>query len=82
MVDSRTVTAMAGLVVGLTVSGLAWVVVDTLLVLLFLTFVPFLFCAVAGGRPSGPNRQRGSVPSVSSPHGIRTTSTAPGTFVD
>jgi hypothetical protein len=40
MVASRTLTAVAGLVVGLGVSVLAWVVFDTLVVFLFLPFVP------------------------------------------
>lgn len=43
MVDSRTLTAAAGLAVGVVVSVVAWVQYDTLLVLLFLPFVPILF---------------------------------------
>lgn len=43
MVDSRTLTAAAGLAVGIVVSVVAYVQYDTLLVLLFLPFVPILF---------------------------------------
>lgn len=43
MVDSRTLTAAAGLAIGVVVSVVAYVQYDTLLVLLFLPFVPFLF---------------------------------------
>lgn len=43
MVGSRTWTAMVGLVASLVVSVGLWFVFDTLLVFLFLPFVPFLF---------------------------------------
>lgn len=43
MVDSRTLTAAAGLAVGIVVSVVAYVQYDTLLVFLFLPFVPILF---------------------------------------
>lgn len=43
MVDSRLLTAAAGLVASLAVSVLLWVYFDTVLFLLFVPFVPFLF---------------------------------------
>lgn len=43
MVDSRLLTAAAGLVASLAVSVLLWVYFDTLLFFLFVPFVPFLF---------------------------------------
>lgn len=43
MVGSRTLTAAVGLGVSLLVSVAAWVYLDTLLLFLFLPFVPFLF---------------------------------------
>jgi hypothetical protein len=43
MVDSRTLTAATGLAIGVLVSVVAYVQYDTLLVLLFLPFVPILF---------------------------------------
>ena len=42
MVSARTVTALAGLTVGLLVSAAAWYVFETFLLFLFLPFVPFL----------------------------------------
>lgn len=42
MVDSRTLTAAAGLAIGIIASIVAYVQYDTLLVLLFLPFVPIL----------------------------------------
>ncbi len=47
---SRTATALAGLVVSLVVSVVAWVYFDTLFLFVFLPLVPFLF---ARGRGSG-----------------------------
>lgn len=41
--DSRTLTAAVGLALGVAVSVVAYVQYDTLLVFLFLPFVPFLF---------------------------------------
>jgi hypothetical protein len=41
--DSRTLTALAGLAISLAVSVVAWVLFDSLLLLLFVPFVPFLF---------------------------------------
>lgn len=43
MVDARTLTAAAGLAVGIVVSVVAYIQYDTLLVFLFLPFVPILF---------------------------------------
>lgn len=43
MVGARTRNALLGLAVSLLVTAVAWVVFDTLLVFLFLPFVPFLF---------------------------------------
>lgn len=40
MARSRTFTAIAGLVLGLVVSVAAWIVLETLLLFLFLPFVP------------------------------------------
>ncbi|GAB3664253.1 zinc ribbon domain-containing protein [Halopiger thermotolerans] len=42
MVSSRTLTALAGLAVSLLVSAAAWIYLDTVLLFLFLPFVPFL----------------------------------------
>ena len=49
---SRTITALAGLAFGIAVSVAAWVYLDTLLLFLFLPFVPFLF----GGGSTGAER--------------------------
>ena len=43
MPGSRTLTALAGLAVSLSVSVVLWWYFDTLAVFLFLPFVPFLF---------------------------------------
>jgi hypothetical protein len=43
MVNSRTLTAAAGLAIGLVISVVAYVQYDTLLVLFVLPFVPILF---------------------------------------
>lgn len=43
MVGSRTWTAAAGLGVSIAISVLLWMLFDTLLVFLFVPFVPFLF---------------------------------------
>lgn len=42
MVGSRTATALAGLAASLLVSVAAWVLFDSLLLFLFVPFVPFL----------------------------------------
>ncbi len=43
MVSSRTATAAVGLLASLALSGILWVVFDSLLFFLFVPFVPFLF---------------------------------------
>lgn len=43
MVSSRVATAVAGIIVSLLVSVLAWWYFNTLLLFLFVPFVPFLF---------------------------------------
>ena len=43
MVGARTATALAGVAVSLALSILLWMVFDTLLLFLFVPFVPFLF---------------------------------------
>ncbi|QFU83599.1 hypothetical protein [Natronorubrum aibiense] len=43
MVRSRTTTALAGLVLGIAVSIAAWILFETVLLFLFLPFVPFVF---------------------------------------
>lgn len=43
MVSSRVATAVAGIIVSLLVSFLAWWYFNTLLFFLFVPFVPFLF---------------------------------------
>ncbi|WP_324663811.1 hypothetical protein [Haloarcula sediminis] len=48
MVGSRTLTAAAGLLVSLLLSAALWLYFDTLLVFLFLPFVPFLFRGFGG----------------------------------
>ena len=55
MVRSRTVTALAGLAVGGTVSVAAWVFFETALFLLFLPFVPIIF---GWGRSEDDDEQR------------------------
>lgn len=42
MVDSRTATALVGLAASLAISVAAWVYFDSLLLFLFVPFVPFL----------------------------------------
>lgn len=54
MVGSRTLTAVAGLVGSLVVTGLLWWYFDTLAVFLFLPFVPFLFRGRREQRPPEP----------------------------
>lgn len=54
MVSSRTLTALAGLAVSVLVSVVAYVYFDTLLVFLFVPFVPFLFRRLGGGGREGP----------------------------
>ncbi|ELY62135.1 hypothetical protein C493_00930 [Natronolimnohabitans innermongolicus JCM 12255] len=51
MVRSRTATALVGLLLGVVVSVFAWLYFETLLLFLFLPFVPFLF-ARGAERPS------------------------------
>ncbi|ADD05858.1 uncharacterized protein Nmag_2295 [Natrialba magadii ATCC 43099] len=48
--SARTSTALAGLLFGIAVSIAAWVVLDTLLLFLFLPFVPFLFSRGEAGQ--------------------------------
>lgn len=61
MVGSRTLTAVAGLAVSLAVSVAVWVAFDTLLLLLFVPFVPFLLSRGAtrtgGERPEPRERE-------------------------
>ncbi|WP_262180779.1 hypothetical protein [Haloarcula laminariae] len=52
MVGSRTLTAAVGLLVSLLLSAALWVYFDTLLVFLFLPFVPFLFRGFGGDGPT------------------------------
>ena len=54
MIASRTITALVGLTFGLVVSVGAWLYFDTLLLFLFLPFVPFLFAG--RGRSREPAR--------------------------
>lgn len=54
MPGSRTATAVVGLVVGLAVSAAAWVAFDSLVLFLFVPFVPFLFRR--GDRERPPRR--------------------------
>ncbi|MFC7096321.1 hypothetical protein [Halobaculum marinum] len=54
MVGSRTRTALVGLAVSLAVSVAAWYYFDTLLVFLFLPFVPVLFRGLTGGEDRQP----------------------------
>lgn len=42
MVGSRTVTALVGLIVSLAISVAAWMVFDSLILFLFVPFVPLL----------------------------------------
>lgn len=57
MVGSRTLTALAGLAVSLAISVVAWVAFDTLLLFLFVPFVPFLFSrGLRGGGDRGTER--------------------------
>jgi len=48
MVGSRTLTAAVGLLASLLVTAALWWYFDTLLVFLFLPFVPFLFRGFGG----------------------------------
>lgn len=43
MVSSRAATAVVGLVLSLAISAAAWLYFDSLLLFLFVPFVPFLF---------------------------------------
>lgn len=52
---SRTATALAGLAGSLLVSALAWYYFDSLLLFLFVPFVPFLFRR-SGGNERPPTR--------------------------
>ncbi|WIV67407.1 hypothetical protein [Natrialbaceae archaeon AArc-T1-2] len=45
MIGSRALTAVVGLVVGLAVSVAVWLYFETLLLFLFVPFVPFLFAS-------------------------------------
>ena len=57
VVDSRTATAAAGLLASLLVSALLWWQFDTLAVLLFVPFVPFLLRRSGGSAPEEPVRE-------------------------
>lgn len=72
MVGSRTWTALAGLAASIAISVVLWVALDTLLVFLFVPFVPFLFrgwgsadeeppatrtCSVCGYRTRAPDHE-------------------------
>ena len=52
MVGSRTLTAAAGVLVSLLVTGVLWWYFDTLLVFLFLPFVPILFRGLGDDEPT------------------------------
>lgn len=52
MVGSRTATAVVGLVVSLLVTVALWWYFDSLLVFLFLPFVPFLFRGSGDDEPT------------------------------
>lgn len=54
MVGSRTITAVLGLTVGLTISVLAWIYFETLLLFIFLPFIPFLFWRPRSTGTNGP----------------------------
>lgn len=56
MVGSRTATAATGLVVSLAISVAAWYFFDSLLLFLFVPFVPFLFRG--GMREARPSVRR------------------------
>ena len=56
MVRSRTITALAGLIFGIVLSVAAWVYFDTLLLFLFLPFVPFIFGGDSRGTATGTDR--------------------------
>ncbi|AXR78282.1 hypothetical protein [Natrarchaeobaculum sulfurireducens] len=53
---ARTGTALVGLILGLLVSVAAWIYFETLLLFLFLPFVPFLF--TRRGREQQPRSVR------------------------
>ncbi|MFB6281691.1 MAG: hypothetical protein ABEH40_06710 [Haloferacaceae archaeon] len=56
MAGSRTATAVAGLALSLAVSAAAWLAFDTLLLFLFVPFVPLLFSRGTGGGEQRPDR--------------------------
>ena len=58
MVGTRTVTALAGLGVSLLASVLLWLYFDTLLLFLFVPFVPFLFRGLSGGDGQAEQREQ------------------------
>lgn len=60
MVGSRTLTALAGLAISLVVSVAAYVYFGTLLLFLFVPFVPFLFPGVDVGSERAPGAGPGS----------------------
>jgi hypothetical protein len=68
MVSSRTATALAGLAASLLLSVVAWYYFDTLLLFLFLPFVPFLFRGSSSARAE-PDREVRECPRC----GFRTT---------
>ena len=56
MAASRTVTALAGLVVSLAISAAVYLVTGSLLMFVFVPFVPFLFSRSPGEEPPGTDR--------------------------
>lgn len=54
MVSSRTATALAGLVLSLAISVLAWVYFDALFLFLFVPFIPFLLSRRGGEEAEKP----------------------------
>ena len=57
MVSTRTVSALVGLAAGLLVSLAAWVYLETLLLFVFLPFVPFLFLGRGESARTEPERR-------------------------
>lgn len=51
MAESRTLTALAGLVIGLAVSAAVWYFLDSVLLFLFLPFVPVWWWRQTPDRP-------------------------------
>ncbi len=57
MVSSRIVTAIAGLGISVLISVVAWLVFDTLLLFLFVPFVPLLLRGAGSASPDREARQ-------------------------